>query len=106
FHSSAPSPHTIFTLSLHDRSSDLAVYHIIAERVTDPILGSRITFCGMEISHQKLSLLPAQRGTASQYLPFTVSQQEAAVSNVCRSEEHTSELQSRENLVCRLLLEK
>src|SRR5690606_40776000 len=25
---------------------------------------------------------------------------------VCRSEEHTSELQSRENLVCRLLLEK
>src|SRR5690606_40443737 len=26
--------------------------------------------------------------------------------DVCRSEEHTSELQSRENLVCRLLLEK
>src|SRR5436309_13296736 len=26
--------------------------------------------------------------------------------NGCRSEEHTSELQSRENLVCRLLLEK
>src|SRR5215475_15136460 len=28
------------------------------------------------------------------------------VSPACRSEEHTSELQSRENLVCRLLLEK
>src|SRR5690606_40029169 len=27
-------------------------------------------------------------------------------SNIPRSEEHTSELQSRENLVCRLLLEK
>src|SRR5690606_41586654 len=27
-------------------------------------------------------------------------------SNTTRSEEHTSELQSRENLVCRLLLEK
>src|SRR5690606_41947287 len=27
-------------------------------------------------------------------------------SDVARSEEHTSELQSRENLVCRLLLEK
>src|SRR5690606_10144744 len=26
--------------------------------------------------------------------------------SICRSEEHTSELQSRENLVCRLLLEK
>src|SRR5436309_4765642 len=29
-----------------------------------------------------------------------------AVSTFLRSEEHTSELQSRENLVCRLLLEK
>src|SRR5690606_41695428 len=28
------------------------------------------------------------------------------IGNVGRSEEHTSELQSRENLVCRLLLEK
>src|SRR3954465_4888243 len=27
-------------------------------------------------------------------------------SDVCRSEEHTSELQSHDNLVCRLLLEK
>src|SRR5690606_40400684 len=30
----------------------------------------------------------------------------SAAVNVVRSEEHTSELQSRENLVCRLLLEK
>src|SRR5690606_40035708 len=30
----------------------------------------------------------------------------AGVSTAARSEEHTSELQSRENLVCRLLLEK
>src|SRR5436309_6567667 len=29
-----------------------------------------------------------------------------ATASVTRSEEHTSELQSRENLVCRLLLEK
>src|SRR5207249_9748047 len=29
-----------------------------------------------------------------------------AVSSICRSEEHTSELQSRFDLVCRLLLEK
>src|SRR5690606_40184459 len=32
--------------------------------------------------------------------------QEDIVGEVTRSEEHTSELQSRENLVCRLLLEK
>src|SRR5690606_41479517 len=31
---------------------------------------------------------------------------EKPVRNLMRSEEHTSELQSRENLVCRLLLEK
>src|SRR5690606_39747715 len=30
----------------------------------------------------------------------------ARIAKVLRSEEHTSELQSRENLVCRLLLEK
>src|SRR5436309_4798273 len=31
---------------------------------------------------------------------------EAGLTTLVRSEEHTSELQSRENLVCRLLLEK
>src|SRR6266571_279869 len=36
----------------------------------------------------------------------TVSQRASAVSIWCRSEEHTSELQSHVNLVCRLLLEK
>src|SRR5690606_21355704 len=30
----------------------------------------------------------------------------AVLASIARSEEHTSELQSRENLVCRLLLEK
>src|SRR5690606_41160765 len=36
-----------------------------------------------------------------------IAQQEIAVAaDEVRSEEHTSELQSRENLVCRLLLEK
>src|SRR5690606_42062360 len=35
-----------------------------------------------------------------------VLQRHAEVVAVTRSEEHTSELQSRENLVCRLLLEK
>src|SRR5690606_42027885 len=36
----------------------------------------------------------------------TVAHQGAHVGLAPRSEEHTSELQSRENLVCRLLLEK
>src|SRR5690606_40985309 len=54
------------------------------------------------------------RGTKSYPLPSSPSlvrlvdhlRQAVAVNFDARSEEHTSELQSRENLVCRLLLEK
>src|SRR5690606_40829340 len=35
-----------------------------------------------------------------------INQTQPMVAAIARSEEHTSELQSRENLVCRLLLEK
>src|SRR5690606_22464921 len=38
--------------------------------------------------------------------PFIVMNRESSEMTKYRSEEHTSELQSRENLVCRLLLEK
>src|SRR5258707_9391541 len=37
---------------------------------------------------------------------FTCSATWCAAASTCRSEEHTSELQSRQYLVCRLLLEK
>src|SRR2546422_1375303 len=38
--------------------------------------------------------------------PVSVDTRKAAVARAARSEEHTSELQSRLHLVCRLLLEK
>src|SRR2546427_2696358 len=38
--------------------------------------------------------------------PFLVPQEEGLGGGVGRSEEHTSELQSQSNVVCRLLLEK
>src|SRR5207302_10311126 len=41
-----------------------------------------------------------------QILTAEVLRSESADARLPRSEEHTSELQSRENLVCRLLLEK
>src|SRR5690606_39309072 len=41
--------------------------------------------------------IPSSRFTCVRY---------ATISQCARSEEHTSELQSRENIVCRLLLEK
>src|SRR2546430_11843932 len=46
-----------------------------------------------------------QRATANFRDPYTL-RQEPAVGCMDRSEEHTSELQSQSNLVCRLLLEK
>src|SRR2546430_12232589 len=47
---------------------------------------------------------PAER--LALYLLATLSGSEKTVSTPPRSEEHTSELQSQSNLVCRLLLEK
>src|SRR5436309_6506060 len=45
--------------------------------------------------------------SATRWLQWSRSAPQAADSvSACRSEEHTSELQSRENLVCRLLLVK
>src|SRR5690606_42051834 len=54
------------------------------------------------------SQMPATTRAATAPIPVTTSSQRAAAETVScwRSEEHTSELQSRENLVCRLLLEK
>src|SRR3712207_8512353 len=39
-------------------------------------------------------------------IPFSVMERASVLGIVLRSEEHTSELQSRQYLVCRLLLEK
>src|SRR5207302_10175636 len=43
---------------------------------------------------------------ATHCVPFPAGGPEGSIGKPLRSEEHTSELQSRENLVCRLLLEK
>src|SRR5690606_39350066 len=48
---------------------------------------------------------PAPVAIPGRTQPATANEQPAPVPE-SRSEEHTSELQSRENLVCRLLLEK
>src|SRR5207302_10176863 len=96
FHSSATHPH------LHSfptrRSSDLLRQH--------PIHIEAITF--------DRPLLVLERGVGGKWnvqsyrhKPHPPSYQPVRVLiDEVRSEEHTSELQSRENLVCRLLLEK
>src|SRR5256886_166350 len=44
--------------------------------------------------------------TTQIYLEATLAIKEKALAKTTRSEEHTSELQSQSNIVCRLLLEK
>src|SRR5690625_6200535 len=53
---------------------------------------------------QEIDLQSLYKDVASEYVQTVMSPQQ--LPNVLRSEEHTSELQSRGHLVCRLLLEK
>src|SRR2546421_8155791 len=69
----------IYTLSLHDA---LPIYHYQARRLRPRALEPHAA-SGRQLFQQSGGTLPHQR-----------------------SEEHTSELQSRSDLVCRLLLEK
>src|SRR2546422_8453898 len=54
-------------------------------------------------SHQVVGL---RRDDAAQFLGVGLAEADVADAHGFRSEEHTSELQSRLHLVCRLLLEK
>src|SRR5690606_41054480 len=83
------------------RSSDLATQH--ARR--DPAGRERL------LEHRRLRVSPVQHRDVGGRLPRRDACRDGRSDAVgllafARSEEHTSELQSRENLVCRLLLEK
>src|SRR3712207_8700599 len=82
----------IYTLSLHD-----------ALPISESLAGSEI--CFMDIDQQRLEMIHklASRfaGELGADLRFA-----RTTDREVRSEEHTSELQSRQYLVCRLLLEK
>src|SRR5690606_41480445 len=85
----------IYTLSLHDALPIFGVKNIVivgggrAHKITDFLKENNIPVL-VNLTHD----LP-QFDDDDYDLPYKL-----------RSEEHTSELQSRENLVCRLLLEK
>src|SRR5690554_8043092 len=89
FFFNAPSPTVIFTLSLHDALPiffvSLSLILFLLSYVKEPILEFAPSFSSL-------------RG-------FVLSKSGCEL-HVLRSEEHTSELQSRPHLVCRLLLEK
>src|SRR3712207_8551747 len=80
----------IYTLSLHDRSSDLDE--------GQPPAGQA------DLAQQPVLVGEAERlGDRALLLP---DEHVGGAPRAPRSEEHTSELQSRQYLVCRLLLEK
>src|SRR5690606_40679709 len=105
FSSTAPSPTELYPLSLHDA---LPIYprwlaaalaaHRVATR-SSPDLG-RLSPVGRGCAAR----LVRPRPPAPRWCPRWGST--GPRPRDARSEEHTSELQSRENLVCRLLLEK
>src|SRR5205807_9447847 len=78
-----PPPTYIYTLSLHDAL---------------PIFRASLT--GLK-SRPRQILRAAEMLSYFSQIPFSIP-----IRSICRSEEHTSELQSPCNLVCRLLLEK
>src|SRR5207247_4193175 len=81
-----PTPTAISTLSLHD-ALPISIWPLAPARF------STITFWPRRSDNSCARMRPAE----SVALP---------AANAIRSEEHTSELQSRVDLVCRLLLEK
>src|SRR5947209_15094362 len=91
FFFNAPPPTEIYTLSLHD-----ALPICGGVRRTPELLGQLKMGAGERgIQSDRLAILRDRS--------FAVA---AARALAARSEEHTSELQSRQYLVCRLLLEK
>src|SRR5690606_40464141 len=103
--STAPSLTDTYTLSLHD-ALPISVDGRQGPKVFLPVDLRHVGGQVIEFS-QALQLFAAQaiRKLRPQALLHRV-QPDAEQRLVNRSEEHTSELQSRENLVCRLLLEK
>src|SRR3712207_8977322 len=83
----------IYTLSLHDA---LPISRSASDRNTNPLSGNRLPAAIWLFANAS----PKVRST-----PIT-SPVERISGPRMRSEEHTSELQSRQYLVCRLLLEK
>src|SRR2546421_1018378 len=92
----------IYTLPLHDA---LPIWQVPASHA--PVeLPKRLGFRGRSAAGRLIG--PGEHGRVGRVVPRTARLEHGDI-HACareRSEEHTSELQSRSDLVCRLLLEK
>src|SRR5207237_9940063 len=97
----SPSTTSSYTLSLHDAlpisvtRKMLDAQHRRARAIQRPVTGSQARFANT-----------TQAMPASRSCPEIPNRPSDTATGWPRSEEHTSELQSHLNLVCRLLLEK
>src|SRR5690606_40465971 len=91
----SPASTDIYTLSLHDA---LPISLHVVSRLLGVHFGNRL-LQQCDVARLKTLLQRLWKGLEDFLRVQTAGAQ-------TRSEEHTSELQSRENLVCRLLLEK
>src|SRR5207244_11272208 len=100
----APAPPTISSLSLHDALpifTNPLIVHVLDEEGARPL----VSRWPLEARQLAARFWP---GPLTLVLPRTalVPDECTAGGDTVRSEEHTSELQSPDHLVCRLLLEK
>src|SRR5699024_12378508 len=97
FISTAPATTPIYTLSLHDALPIYTLYDQLLELEKQPNEKS--------IIEEIFRVAHTLKGMSATMGFDDLAQLTHKLENVFRSEEHTSELQSRFDLVCRLLLE-
>src|SRR5690606_41381764 len=93
----APATTELYTLSLHDALPILSLRPVAVSAIRRSVIDPESGADNLAYSHR---VLEASRAVGADVVSFGQHRP------LTRSEEHTSELQSRENLVCRLLLEK
>src|SRR5690606_42095137 len=93
---------SIYTLSLHDA---LPIFHLQdrAGRATPVLEAGGVGWSVEDFAPDDRRLLVSRYESINRSYLYELDLGDGTLT---RSEEHTSELQSRENLVCRLLLEK
>src|SRR3989449_6161445 len=93
----------VLAIDVHEVLAHLRVYRPLVEECD---LVEPAPLAGERVMHDGAATLPGAQRTVG--LPLELDRVSTAVTldGATRSEEHTSELQSRLHLVCRLLLEK
>src|SRR5690606_40769996 len=101
-----PPPPQLYSLSLHDA---LPIFHVVDGTLTPVTLADskgkvRLITVVPSLDTGVCDTMTRKFNEEAAKLPEDVVVYTISVDLPFRSEEHTSELQSRENLVCRLLL--